>query len=72
LEINCDFAMEAQIFQYVQFKSFVNTNFWYKLAEIKLDIDKLSDQKREIFGTYSNLTGKKWNIFEIDLEAFNT
>jgi hypothetical protein len=64
--------MEAQIFQYVQFKSFVNTNFWYKLAEIKLDIDKLSDQKREIFGTYSNLTGKKWNIFEIDLEAFNT
>lgn len=41
---------EKKVFQYVQFQSMVSPDFWYKLAEVKLDIEKLDEEKRRIFG----------------------
>jgi Ubiquitin-like modifier-activating enzyme ATG7 N-terminus len=49
---------DKKVFQYVQFKSMVSPDFWYKLVEVKLDIEKLDEEKRKIFGV--NL---KFNLF---------
>lgn len=41
---------EKKVFQYVQFSSIVSPDFWYKLAEIKLDVEKLNEESRPIRG----------------------
>lgn len=58
------------IFQYVQFKSVVNTNFWYKLATEKIDVDKLNDSAKLLYGVYSNFNSTSC-IMEIDCQSFN-
>ncbi len=61
---------EKKIFQYVQFKSIVNPDFWYKLAEIKLDEEKLKETDRDIFGVYTNLNAKNC-LIDLDTTSFN-
>lgn len=70
---NCFHAMgdpQLEVLQYVPFKSFVQASFWHKLAEIKIDVDKLSDGPREIYGYYTNANAKEC-LFEVDYSAFN-
>lgn len=43
-------SADRKVFQYVQFKSIVSPDFWYKLAEVKLDFERLDEGRREIFG----------------------
>lgn len=62
---------QLEVLQYVPFKSFVQASFWHKLAEIKIDVDKLSDGPREIYGYYTNANAKEC-LFEVDYSAFNS
>ncbi|XP_050667264.1 ubiquitin-like modifier-activating enzyme ATG7 isoform X1 [Leptidea sinapis] len=59
-----------KIIQYVPFHSFVNPSFWHALTEIKLNVDKLNENTKQIFGryTYRNDIGP---VFEIDGTSFN-
>lgn len=41
---------ENKVFQYVQFKSLVHPDFWYKLAAVKLEIERLDEGRRRIHG----------------------
>lgn len=61
---------EKRVFQYVQIKSFVYPDFWYKLAEIKLDVEKLEERDRQIYGSYSNFNAKSC-LIELDTTSFN-
>lgn len=63
--------MEGEkIFQYIQFKSIVAPDFWYKLADIKLDVERLDEHERDIFASYSNFNSKNC-LIELDCTAFN-
>lgn len=42
--------MADNMLKFVPFESFINPTFWYKLAEIKLDVDRLNDGERRIYG----------------------
>lgn len=58
------------MFQYAQFRSMVSPDFWYKLAEVKLDIEKLSESTKEIYGIFTNFNSKNC-LIELDCAAFN-
>jgi ubiquitin-like modifier-activating enzyme ATG7 len=62
---------ENNIFQYVEFKSVVAPDFWYKLAENKLNIEKLDENDQHIFGTYTNLNAKNC-LIDFDCTSFNS
>lgn len=61
---------DHKVFQFKPFSSFVNQSFWHKLAEIKLDVDRLSDARREINGFYSN-SDVTHCLLETDATSFN-
>lgn len=61
---------EPKIFQFKPFSSFVNQSFWHKLSEIKLDVDRLSDARREINGFYTN-SDVTHCLLETDATSFN-
>ncbi|KAK5645056.1 hypothetical protein RI129_006356 [Pyrocoelia pectoralis] len=60
--------------EYFPFNSTINPSFWHKLTEIKLDVDKLKENSRPIWGYYSNLKLNNFNtcLFEVDSTSFNT
>lgn len=58
------------IFKFFPNSSFVHADFWHKLAENKLDIDKLNDSVKSIYGFYTN-SNTTHCISEIDCTAFN-
>lgn len=58
------------VLQFVQFKSVVDASFWHKLAELKLDVDRLDDSAKMVHGCFSNL--EQLDAFlEVDYAAFN-
>ncbi|XP_026750200.2 ubiquitin-like modifier-activating enzyme ATG7 [Galleria mellonella] len=59
------------IIQYVPFMSFVHPSFWHTLTEMKLDVDKLNDTTKQLFGrfTYREDIG---SVFEVDGTSFNS
>ncbi|XP_028175472.1 ubiquitin-like modifier-activating enzyme ATG7 [Ostrinia furnacalis] len=61
---------KGEIIQYVPFMSFVHPSFWHTLTEMKIDVDKLSENTRQIFGrfTYRDDLGP---VFEVDGTSFN-
>lgn len=61
---------DSVIFQYIPFKSIVAPDFWYKVAENKLDFEKLDEHEKEIFGTFTNCNAKNC-LLEVDCTAFN-
>nr|XP_021186875.2 ubiquitin-like modifier-activating enzyme ATG7 [Helicoverpa armigera] len=61
---------KAQIIQYVPFQSFVHPSFWHTLTNLKLDVDKLKETKKEIWGRFS-YRGDVEAIFEVDGTSFN-
>ncbi|KAL4717396.1 hypothetical protein ACJJTC_017283 [Scirpophaga incertulas] len=62
---------DGEIIQYAPFISFVHPSFWHSLTEMKLDIDKLSENTKQIYGrfTYRDDLGP---IFEVDGASFNS
>ncbi|CAH2267274.1 jg14741 [Pararge aegeria aegeria] len=58
------------IIQYVPFTSFVNPSFWHSFTDIKFNVDKLSENTKQIYGrfSYANDIGP---VFEVDGTAFN-
>ncbi|XP_065367287.1 uncharacterized protein Atg7 [Calliphora vicina] len=62
---------ENNIVQFAPVQSFVSPTFWHKLAEIKLDLDRLSDKPRPVYGYYTNRHAKSC-LMEIDYSAFNS
>lgn len=58
------------IIQYVPFMSFVHPSFWHSLTEMKLDVDKLNETTKQIWGrfTYRSSIGA---VFEVDGTSFN-
>lgn len=57
------------VLQFVQFKTVVDSSFWHKFAELKLDVVKLDDSAKLIQGVYSNLEQLE-TFLEIDYSAF--
>lgn len=62
---------QDDIIQFMPFHSVVNSSFWYKLEELKVDVLKLSDKPQRIYGSYSNIRTPS-HIIEIDYSAFNS
>lgn len=65
--------MAEEIVQFVPFASFVNPSFWHKLAELKIDVDGLDDEARQVHGYYSytaETTAGKC-LLQVDYSAFN-
>lgn len=56
---------------FVQITSSVNPSFWNKLSELKLDIFKLDESSRKIWGFYTipNISGL--THVEVDSTSFN-
>ncbi|KAF5298118.1 hypothetical protein FQA39_LY02542 [Lamprigera yunnana] len=65
--------LKGRFLEYVPFSSSVNPSFWHKFTEIKLDIDKLNETERKIWGFYSNIMypNIRASVFEIDSTSFN-
>lgn len=61
---------DKNILQFAPFESFVSPTFWHKLAELKLDYDRLSDTERSIFGHYTNRKASAC-LLEVDYSAYN-
>ncbi|CAH0554782.1 unnamed protein product [Brassicogethes aeneus] len=57
---------------YVQLSSCVNPSFWNKLTELKLNVDKLDEASRNIWGYFTNLNKDCVNsILEVDSTSYN-
>ncbi|KAH8277792.1 hypothetical protein KR018_007498 [Drosophila ironensis] len=63
-------AQGEAILQFAPWESFVSPTFWHKLAELKLDHDRLSDTKRSISGHYTNRNASGC-LLEVDYTAYN-
>lgn len=63
-------ATEEVILQFAPLQSFVSPTFWHKLAEIKLDLDRLDDTAKSVWGYYTNRNAKSC-LLEVDYTAFN-
>lgn len=64
---------EQKCLQYVPFTSFIDSSFWFKLTEIKLDIDRLSEERKKIWGSYSNIAkSHDVALMDVDCTSFNS
>lgn len=61
---------EQKIFQFQPFSSFVSPTFWHKLAELKIDVDRLSDARKTINAFYTN-SDVSHCLLETDATSFN-
>ncbi|XP_045775662.1 ubiquitin-like modifier-activating enzyme ATG7 [Maniola jurtina] len=61
---------KEDIIQYVPFTSFVHPSFWHSLTDLKLNVDKLNETTKQIYGrfSYRNDIGA---VFEVDGTSFN-
>lgn len=64
---------DNKILKFVAFTSTVNPGFWKTLTEVKLDVDKLSEERKPIWGKYTtDGPPNSTNIyFEVDSTSFN-
>ena len=44
--------MADNLLTFVPFTTVINPTFWYKLAELKVDVDQLNDAERRIYGQF--------------------
>lgn len=59
-----------EIIQYVPFMSFVHPSFWHTLTEMKLDVDKLNETTKQIWGRFT-YRGDIGAVLEVDGTSFN-
>ncbi|XP_065213577.1 ubiquitin-like modifier-activating enzyme ATG7 isoform X2 [Planococcus citri] len=62
-------ASEDKTLRFAPFSSFVNSSFWFKFADVKLEDDRLNEVTRHIWGYYSQ--SEKTNAVLIDCTSFN-
>lgn len=58
------------LLQYKLFSSFVHPSFWHKLAELKIEVDRLNENRKSISGFYSN-NNSSHCLLEVDCTSFN-
>lgn len=61
---------EAKILQFQPFSSFVSPTFWHKLAELKINVDRLNDARKPISGFFTN-SDTTHCLLETDATSFN-
>uniref|UniRef100_A0A182VPS7 Ubiquitin-like modifier-activating enzyme ATG7 n=1 Tax=Anopheles minimus TaxID=112268 RepID=A0A182VPS7_9DIPT len=63
-------AIPERTLKFLPLRSFIHNDFWHKYAEIKLDIDRLDDSGRAIYGIIALDTGK-CTMLEVACSSFN-
>lgn len=63
---------DKTLLEYIPFTSSINPSFWSKLTEIKLDVDKLEENQRKIWGYVSMVGSQAQMLLEVDSTSFNT
>ncbi|XP_039287408.1 ubiquitin-like modifier-activating enzyme ATG7 [Nilaparvata lugens] len=58
-----------EVLKFSSLSSSIEPGFWYKLAELKLEVDKLDEHERKIWGSYKKIGGK--SLFTVGLSSFN-
>ncbi|XP_072938505.1 ubiquitin-like modifier-activating enzyme ATG7 [Epargyreus clarus] len=66
-----DAETKGDIIQYVPFTSFVHPSFWHTFTEDKVDISRLNDASKEVYGRFSYRDDIK-PVFEVDGTSFNS
>ncbi|XP_058463685.1 ubiquitin-like modifier-activating enzyme ATG7 isoform X2 [Malaya genurostris] len=61
---------DINILKFLPLKSFIHCNFWYKLTDTKLNVDKLSDSPKNISGFIKKAHTSR-TLLEVDCTAFN-
>lgn len=64
--------MGENILQYNALSSFIDPGFWHKLTQVKLDIDKLEDRRKKVWGSYSYQNNEVGNLLEVSSTSFNS
>lgn len=62
---------DRDVLLYAPFESFVHTTFWHKLSQIKLEVDKLKEDARSIWGCYTCTTPPAMCSVHVDFSSFN-
>ncbi|KAK7794339.1 hypothetical protein R5R35_011274 [Gryllus longicercus] len=66
-------ATYPSILKYSPFSSLVEPSFWHKLAQLKLDVDRLDETERKIWGMYHMTpVPNRVSRFILDCTAFNS
>ncbi|XP_052894963.1 uncharacterized protein LOC128302231 [Anopheles moucheti] len=63
-------AIAHRTLKFIPLRSFIHNDFWHKYAEIKIDIDRLDDSGRPIYGTIALNTAKS-AMLEVACSSFN-
>lgn len=62
-------AEEPNLVQYLPFNSVIAPSFWYKLSQMKIDVDRLEENVRHVWGYYTKQGSS--SLF-VDCSSFNT
>ncbi|XP_049775699.1 ubiquitin-like modifier-activating enzyme ATG7 [Schistocerca cancellata] len=62
---------DRDVLLYAPFESFVHTTFWHKLSQIKLEIDKLKEEARPVWGCYTCTTPPAMCSVHVDFSSYN-
>ncbi|XP_018335644.1 ubiquitin-like modifier-activating enzyme ATG7 [Agrilus planipennis] len=65
--------MNEKFLEFVPYSSVINPSFWSKVVQIKLDVDKLHECYRPIWGFFTNVDSNTYRtpLLEIDSTSFN-
>lgn len=60
----------TSLLTYVQLSSSVNPSFWNKLSDLKLNVYKLDETQKDIWGFF-NMINSSAAFIEVDSSSFN-
>ncbi|XP_052124919.1 ubiquitin-like modifier-activating enzyme ATG7 [Frankliniella occidentalis] len=63
---------DASTLKFSPFASHVDPSFWHKLSQIKLDIDKLNESFRPVWGSYTNVNSLGVPALNVDCTSYNS
>lgn len=66
----CIPSTERSLLRFTPFTSFVNSSFWFKFTDLKLNEDMLNEVTRHVWGYYSS--ADKSGSLMVDCSSFNT
>lgn len=65
-------AAKDKLLQFLPFSSVVESTFWHKLSQLKIDVYALKDEDVEVTGYYSNHTAPRLPAcFNVDFSSFD-